>query len=710
MAGIKQTELLDWFGKLKTCPKCDSSFSDSIETCPHDGEELVLVSGRSTLGPGHLFAGHYEILSILGRGGMSVVYRARHKLMDRIVAIKVLQGDADQSAIERFKQEAKSASLLNHPNIISIYDFGLFNEQAYLVMDCLEGKTIADILESDGRISPDRSVEIFRQICLGLDAAHRHGVVHRDLKPSNICLVHDENGHEHIKIVDFGIAKLLDRTGRHALQLTQTGEVFGSPLYMSPEQCSGKTLDNRSDIYSLGCLMYECLTGKPPLEGDNAYETMALHISGTPMDFAKACPSIKIPASLEAIVFRCLEKRPIDRYQSAAEIISDLPVVQPVSGSLKVKSVAHPVKHKKELFRLRLGFWTVFTLLAGLLTYMALDHGPENDRGTVLEKTIWNFETTLAQTLSDWHQYDAAKAVLAQVEDTARKRFSNKGRLITCLNMQYNLYKRARMFEDLEAVDDRIAMAQEAMLAENCDKLLKDLDEINDYDTNGGASVKKVLAPYVVYRLRLVVNGLNGQGKELRAESILLKAHQVLADLLGPKDPLVADLKVLLAESYQRQEKGFKARPYLSDALAIYKQNTSDDERKEILALLHLGQIDRDSNNLDAAKDELGQALKQAENMPVQDNHLLLKCLNSNANFLDRIGKKEEAAKLLSRASELEKQDDAAATKIEPAPETDSAKPQIEPQIEPQIKPQTTPQIKQTPEKIENKQPINMDG
>jgi len=298
---------------LKICPKCSATFENIWSSCPYDGLELQPQNKDPLLGK--VFAEQYEIISVLGTGGMSVVYKARHNLMDRIVAIKLLHGQADHLAVERFKQEAKAASSLNHPNIISVYDFGMIGTQAYLVMDCIEGTNLNDVLEQEKHITPDRAVPIFRQTCEGLEHAHKKGIIHRDLKPSNLCLVIGEDKVEHVKIVDFGIAKLLPQQGKQQIQLTQTGEIFGSPMYMSPEQCLAQPLDVRSDIYSLGCLMYESLTGVPPLLGETAYDTMTMHVNTAPAEFAKVAPHLRIDKSIEALVFRCLEKKPEERYQ-----------------------------------------------------------------------------------------------------------------------------------------------------------------------------------------------------------------------------------------------------------------------------------------------------------------------------------------------------------------------------------------------------------
>lgn len=217
---------------------------------------------------GKTIAGHYEIVSFLGEGGMSTVYKAKHILLDSIRAIKILHlpRAGDGKILQRFQQEAKASFFLSHPNIVRVYDFGIepSMQQPYLVMDCLEGKPLSNVLENEP-ISSERAINIISQVCNALEHAHTKGIVHRDIKPANIILSKDASGGEIAQLVDFGIAKLINP--EEGNDLTQTGEVFGTPLYMSPEQCLGRNVDKRSDIYSLGCVMYECLAGKPPFQG-----------------------------------------------------------------------------------------------------------------------------------------------------------------------------------------------------------------------------------------------------------------------------------------------------------------------------------------------------------------------------------------------------------------------------------------------------------
>lgn len=290
---------------------------------------------------GTLLADRYEILSLIGEGGMSVVYKGRHQLMDRLVAVKMLKAHlvTNTSILKRFQQEAKAISYLTHPNIVSVFDFGILPQgQPYLVMDYLQGISLDDAIEQENGLKVERAIHIFGQICDALTHAHQKGLIHRDLKPGNVMLVRSEE-EDFVKIVDFGIAKLMPWAQQAFQKLTQTGEAFGSPVYMSPEQCMGEELDNRSDIYSLGCVMYEALTGRPPLVGSQVLETMYKHLNATPIPLGAIRPDLCFSKSLEQIVLKSLRKKPEERYQSMKELKADLEQVtvrEPDSGGVQI--------------------------------------------------------------------------------------------------------------------------------------------------------------------------------------------------------------------------------------------------------------------------------------------------------------------------------------------------------------------------------------
>jgi serine/threonine-protein kinase len=276
---------------------------------------------------GTLFAGRYEIVSLLDKGGMSVVYKARDNVAERLAAIKVLR-DAllrNSNIVLRFEQEARAVSKLDHLNIMRVLEFGLTERtQPYLIMEYLEGTTLADLIRKEQHLSINRALDIFLQTADALKHAHARGVIHRDIKPSNIMLVKNDGRKDFVKVVDFGIAKLLPKEGEEYDRLTRTGDVIGSPLYMSPEQCTGRPLDERSDIYSLGCLMYETLTGVPPFVACTPLGTMQKHINQIVAPLSIPACDTKMLSHTDAIVFKAMEKDARKRYQSMDQLIGAL--------------------------------------------------------------------------------------------------------------------------------------------------------------------------------------------------------------------------------------------------------------------------------------------------------------------------------------------------------------------------------------------------
>ncbi|MBX9689520.1 MAG: serine/threonine-protein kinase [Candidatus Obscuribacterales bacterium] len=265
----------------------------------------------------------YKILEMLGEGGMGSVFKGEHLFLKRPCAIKLIHRvhSADPVALKRFKLEAEAASMLKHPNIIDIYDFGITDDELpYIVMEFLDGRSLDELLEAKRYFHYEEAISLMLQVCDALSHAHHKKVLHRDLKPANVILGKSENGEHQVKLVDFGVAKLLPGTGRSLEKLTLSGEVFGSPLYMSPEQCMGQSLDARSDIYAFGCVMYELLTGKLPLVGDSLFQVVMKHVNEMPPSFAEVAPDLAVPDELEKIVMRCMEKERALRFSDMSEV------------------------------------------------------------------------------------------------------------------------------------------------------------------------------------------------------------------------------------------------------------------------------------------------------------------------------------------------------------------------------------------------------
>ena len=274
---------------MRNCPNCGKAFDDDVSFCPTDGAKLS-GAGDTTgqdVDPfvGRMVGGRYRLETRLGEGGMGTVYRALHVLMEKPVAVKILRGELalDETAVARFQREAKGASRIEHENCVSVTDFGREDDGVlWLIMEHLEGETLWDVVQEDGPLSKRRTLDIGAQIARALVAAHGVGVVHRDLKPENVMVVQRADRRDHIKVLDFGLAKLLHADGERGTALTRAGSVFGTPRYMSPEQAEGRPADQRSDLYSFGVLLYEMITGTLPFDDESVVALLNRHVSETP--------------------------------------------------------------------------------------------------------------------------------------------------------------------------------------------------------------------------------------------------------------------------------------------------------------------------------------------------------------------------------------------------------------------------------------------
>ncbi|HEY9785388.1 MAG TPA: protein kinase [Candidatus Obscuribacterales bacterium] len=312
----------------KTCPTCNKRFEDARELtkCPDD--DTFLAAEETDPHIGQVLGGKYRLLAPLGKGGMGTVYQA--ELTDATarpdVAVKLLHKHliSEPVAVKRFQRECQAASTVKHPAIASVIDYGVTEDgQPYLVMEKVEGKTLAAWLTEHSRLPVEGVRDIAVQVLAALSVAHEQGIIHRDLKPGNIMLQPNNGGGFHIKLLDFGIAKVLPRQGETFMRMTMVGDMCGSVAYMSPEQCLEQDLDARSDIYSLGCVLYEAASGSPAMAARTAFETMNKHLSNLPLPLSQIVPDIPKGTKLERIIFKALSKKPEERYQTAAEMAQE---------------------------------------------------------------------------------------------------------------------------------------------------------------------------------------------------------------------------------------------------------------------------------------------------------------------------------------------------------------------------------------------------
>lgn len=311
---------------MKLCLVCNFQFGDEQDLCPKDLSRLVPI-GKDPL-IGMVIQDRYRIESLVAKGSMGVIYKATQQSIGRDVAIKVMHGYlvSDEESMKRYHKEAKAASRLNHPNITTVYDFGvLASGQPYIVMDLLQGKALSDILQQRGQLTPNQTMMVMNQVCQALTEAHARGVVHRDIKPENIVIEELPDGRNiHIKVVDFGIATFAAEGEDTIGKITKTGTVCGSPFYMSPEQCDGGKVDKRSDLYSLGIVLFECLTGKVPFDSKDIYQVLTMQVKDPPPRLKKIRPDLQFSDEIELVVNKALAKEPDARYQTAQEFWAEL--------------------------------------------------------------------------------------------------------------------------------------------------------------------------------------------------------------------------------------------------------------------------------------------------------------------------------------------------------------------------------------------------
>jgi serine/threonine-protein kinase len=317
---------------MNTCPACGASYPPTVRLCPVDGEVLESqVAADPALGT--LLGGKYRLDAVAGRGGMGVVYRATHVMLGKTVAVKLISKELAPSSdfVLRFQREARAAGRLDHPNIAAVYDLGQCDDGTlYIAMEYVTGTSLRDVLQADGPLPPGRIAHIGRQVAAALSVAHRHDIIHRDLKPQNVAIGVDAEGREQAKLLDFGIAKSM---ADDATKLTSTGLAIGTPQYMSPEQAAGQALDGRSDIYSLGVMLYQMLIGIVPFDAPSTPAVLVKHLNETPQLPSARRPDLAVSPEIEAVAMRCLEKDPAARFQTADEVISALDAMRERGGA-----------------------------------------------------------------------------------------------------------------------------------------------------------------------------------------------------------------------------------------------------------------------------------------------------------------------------------------------------------------------------------------
>ena len=395
------------------CSACGENNPPESGFCGKCGEEL----DRGLPKPGDVIAGRYRVVAPIGRGAMGMVYRAEHVQIRKVVAIKLLHRELQENPenVTRFHREAESASRLNHPNTVHVFDFGRTESGLlYIVMEYVDGADLGKVIDKEGPMPFGRVAYLCAQVAGSVADAHDAGIVHRDLKPENIVITQGRDG-EMAKVLDFGLAKLLEGTAE--VQVTSSGTIVGTPYYMSPEQIQGHELDGRSDVYAMGAIMYECVVGKPPFEAPNPVGVLTKHLSQEPLRPSSRSP-LSVPAEADEIIMRCLEKDRDRRYESAEALRGALIGYLSTVGDddwrtsrLGTREIGSGTRRVDSLFEPKRRGWWVFALLSAALLGVGGWHyatrGPserepnhtEEDANRLDEKT--EMEAYLGQRLDE---------------------------------------------------------------------------------------------------------------------------------------------------------------------------------------------------------------------------------------------------------------------------------------------------------------------
>jgi serine/threonine protein kinase/Flp pilus assembly protein TadD len=613
---------------------------------------------------GQTVAGHYEILEPLGTGAWSTVYKASQKPLNRLVAVKVMHSHLMKSPdkVARFQREAEAASSLLHPSVATVFDYGLLAQgQPFIVMECMEGQPLAEILEKEGALPVDRAVGIFKQALEGLAAAHEKGIIHRDVKPSNL-FVTKSGAAEQVKILDFGVAKLTSPDDSRA-SLTQTGESVGTPDYMSPEQWTGqRQIDQRSDIYSFGCVMYHVLTGKQPIAGNTMFDSMHQHIYDVPDEFRKVSPDLRIPESIEAVVFKALAKDPNDRYQTCAELLKAL---EKASGKgnrflrmLSMYQHRRLAKGRKVEAPIMMILPVCALVLAALIGLRVYEMSTKSGVSEVNLKPRWQAEFDSAQDAFNGKQYLVAEqSILAPAGalPLAEKIGEKDDALAETLQLLKSVYEKEARNREAAQVGDRLQAIADLYPWKSLGKVEENSKKI------ASLSAHLAITPHDKKTVEELATAMNNQSalltahaKYAEAQSLLNEAITLEKNELGEKSPEYAKSLSNLGGIYYELGRKEEAGKLMQQALAIREQTLGLNAPEVGTSCAHLGDYYRRMSNYVEAEQLLERALEifqKTKGKQAQEDYIW--ALNTlGVTYMDQ-RKLPEARKTLTQCLEL---------------------------------------------------------
>jgi serine/threonine protein kinase len=610
------------------CSACGGKFAagSGLISCPRDNAPLINMLDDPLVGV--TLSLRYEILELIGIGAWSRVYRARQIALNRNVAVKVLhaQSALDETRLKRFEQEAKLASTIKHPNVIDVLDFGL-HPQPFIVMEFLDGETLSYLIKQKGALPLPEATHIFEQICGALVAAHSKGLIHRDLKPANIMLTKNVNGTALAKVLDFGLAKIISEDAQTLTQLTTTGQLLGSPAYMSPEQCTGGKLDARSDIYSLGCMMYEALTGKVAFEADSANECMRMHLSAFRPSLTAARKDLQLPASVEGIVLRAIAVEPVERYQSAADLKSDLESVAAgkIEGFLYSRTSLPAILSRGRRF-LRRPYvrFAVLSLFLALVALTVVYFNRENIIGAA-----WQYQYEAGKHALSQDKPEEAFAKLQSALKLAQFFGSDNWRTTRTMVQLRNAYKAAKTDRLASEFDHRIsALAQGGPDSQIILLAAARAEKVADYTRAekllNGLILKQRQSPSeslaLAASLGALIDTYAAEGKFTEAEAAARESLEARKKYLDQNDPLLTTSIKQLAEVCWLQGRYDEAQELLEEVVSLKRRELGPSHPEVAEAISGLGAIRQKQGDLPGAEKLLKEAVDILDKAPNRAN------------------------------------------------------------------------------------------
>jgi len=602
-----------------------------------DGYEDPFMDGAEEEDPflGSVIDGKYEMTDLLGGGGAGLVYKATHVLMKKTVAVKVLFPHLCMrpEIVRRFQQEAESSSRLSHPNIVSVHDFGVTSQgQPYLVMDYVKGRALDEVLEKYGSLPIDRAVNILEQACDALAHAHSRNVVHRDLKPSNMMLTKGDNGEDVIKVVDFGLAKAFDREGQPIEKLTQTGEVFGSPAYMSPEQCKGLKVDYRTDIYAMGCILFELLSGKMAFTAETAVETLMKQINEAPPQLTIPNADPQFVNRFEEVTLRALAKDPTRRQQSMTELKEN------ISGAMKSTMLGAAKSGLNVTYLKWFGYdlnvvlsrKKIFLILPALLVVGAI--------GMFMYVVFADNETQNKGTAAEIVRWQVSKPKPTQSISTDSGQFSE---------LVFSLEQGRNRKEALQEMGRKFMKAQqydkaEAKFRERYDICLREDGASAELTSNAALDL---------------ANCYFEQGKYKLAQDRYASAIGITKRLLGRNSEFLALPHSRLGQCYLNVGMTRLAQDELTEAIRNWSDHKKTDTVEYAMALSALAEAyDEDHNGPDAL-EFYQQAAQSWLKFGGVERRNAIRCYTSIAAIADNMNKPDLAHQAYVRACQLTAQE-----------------------------------------------------